>query len=175
KKLYLVHGWIGTGSRKWFDWLKSELEKTGEWGVVMFDMPDSKNPDADIWADFLNKNISELNEDVFVLGHSAGARAVVRYIENFPEGIKIGGVILVGGSFKPIENINFNKLKKHCDNYFCIYSTDDYYIDVKDADIFREKLGRHAKILIMENKGHFINKDGVVEFPEILNFLLEGK
>ena len=82
KKAYLVHGWGGTGSGGWFDWLKQELPKKG-FEVVSFDMPDTDNPKIETWVKYLEQKINsdEIDENTYFVGHSVGCQTILRFLE----------------------------------------------------------------------------------------------
>jgi len=180
KKVYLIHGWGGTGEGGWFDWLKSELE--GKADVVAFDMPDTENPKIEKWVGFLEKNVKPDKETWFV-GHSIGCQTIMRYLEKLPEGKKVGGCIFVAGWFnlKGLEKneidiakpwletrINFNKVKKHCNKFLALFSDNDPVVPLSDSKIFKEKLG--AKVIVKHNEEHF---NATQEMPEIIDFIGE--
>ena len=180
KKVYLVHGWGGSSKGGWFDWLKKELSKK-KIRVYASDMPDTENPTIEKWVGFLEKNVKDIDNDTFFVGHSIGCQTILRFLERLPEKVKVGGAVFVAGWFnlknletpgdekiaKPwIENkIDLNRVKKHTNNFLAIFSENDPFVPISDAKLFKEKLG--AKIIIKKNKGHFDNIDRI---EEILDF-----
>lgn len=181
KKIYLIHGWGGTGGGGWFDWLKLNLKEKAE--VFAFDMPNTNNPKIENWVGYLNKKINKnnLDKETYFIGHSIGCQAIIRYLQQLPEKIKIGGSIFIAGWFnlngledeeKEVarpwleSKIDFKEVKKHCNNFLAIFSDNDPYVPLSDTNLFKEKLG--ARIIIQKNQGHF---DNVNKIEEILNFL----
>lgn len=182
KKVYLVHGWGGTGSGGWFDWLKEELSKK-EVQVNAFDMPDTDNPKIEAWVDLLEKNIRGVDEETYFVGHSIGCQTILRYLEKLPEDKKVAGCVFVAGWFnligleegedvtaKPwIETpIDYDKVKKHTDKFLAIFSDNDPYVPLKDMPLFEERLG--AEAVLKNQQGHF---NEVNEIPEVLDFILK--
>ena len=55
--------------------------------------------------------------------------------------------------------------------FFCIFSDNDPYIPLSDAEIFKDNL--NAKIIIEHNKGHFDPSSNIKEVPSALKSLLE--
>lgn len=183
KTIYLVHGWSGSGSGGWFDWVKEHYEKKG-WKVVAFDMPDTDSPTIEKWVGFLRDNVKELNEDVYFIGYSIGVQTILRYFEQLEDGIKIGGCFFVAGWFHLIDSgnetaedmalakpwietpIDFDNVKNHCDRFYSLFSSNDYYVPLSDVQIF--KVGLNSQTKILENKGHF---EAETEIPEILDFI----
>ena len=182
KKVYVVHGWGGSPSSEcWFGWLKRELTKRNI-KVDFLEMPNTNNPKINEWVSYLNNTLKELDEQTYFIGHSIGCQAIIRYLEQLPENIKVAGCIFVAGFFnlpnlktqeeikiaRPwIETpINFEKIKIHTRNFLAFFSNDDPDVPVSDSKLFKKRLG--AKIIIKENEEHF---NETQEIPEMLDFL----
>jgi len=178
KKIYLIHGWGGSSGGGWFSWLKRSLEKQ-DFEVYVFDMPDSDNPKIEKWVKYLEKNIKDIDENTFLIGHSIGSQAIMRFLEKLPQNTKIGGAIFVAGWFNLKENsyeskkeemiakpwintkIDFEKVKDHANNFLAIFSDDDPFVPLSDIELFKKRL--NAKTSLLKNKGHF---DTLEEFEE---------
>jgi predicted alpha/beta hydrolase family esterase len=183
KKVYLIHGWGGSSKGGWFDWLKEELRGKAE--VQAFDMPDSDNPIIERWVDFLENNIKKIDGETYFVGHSIGCQTIMRFLERLPERTPIGGCVFVAGWFnlmniedlekgiaKPwlVRPIDFEKIKRNCDNFLVVLSDNDPFVPLSDAKIFKDKLG--TKAIIKKNKGHFDFSD-TDKIPEVLDFILK--
>ena len=186
KKAVLIHGWGGNPKKDWFVWLDKELRKKN-WEVLVPKMPDTFNPIIDKWISFLNKKIKKLDENTYLIGHSIGSQALMRYVEQLPKDVKIGGIIFVAGWFNLSDNtwdedykpeiaepwiktpVDFNKIKSHTSNILAIFSDNDPYVPMSDSKIFKDKLG--ARIIIENSKGHISGEDGVKEYPLLLEEL----
>ena len=181
-KIYYVHGWASNSiGPTWISWLKEECEKNGI-EFIAFKMPNPGNPKISEWVEFLRDNIGELDEDTFLLGHSIGCQTILRYLESLPKDEKIGGCIFVAGWFNLLENayedendkkiavpwietdIDFNKVKKHTNNFVAIFSEDDPCVPVSDAELFKERLG--ARVIIKQHNGHFDDSKKIDEILE---------
>lgn len=180
KRVYLIHGWGGTSEGGWFDWLKTELGKKG-FEVIGINMPNTDEPKIEEWVNYMRKEISEVNEQDYFIGHSVGCQAILRFLEKAHKHQRVAGCIFVAGWFNlkglgkeeleiahPWINgkIDFERILDHCNNFLALFSNDDPYVDLDEAKKFKEKLG--AKIVIKQNKEHF---NEVLEIPEILNFV----
>lgn len=181
KKVYMIHGWGGGSEENWFPWLKKELQNRGA-KVFVFDMPDSENPKIEAWVSYLEKNIKNVDEETFFVGHSVGCQTIMRFLEKLPKHKKVGGCFFVAPWFNLINleheemeiahpwissNINFLRILDHCDNFLALFSKDDPYVPISDESLFKERI--YAKTIIEKNAGHF-EKD--VE-PNILKELLK--
>lgn len=181
KKIYLIHGWGGTGTGGWFDWIKKEMKDKAE--VHSFDMPNTEEPKIEDWVGYLEEkiNIGDLDEHTYFVGHSIGCQTIIRFLEKLPKHKKIGGCIFVAGWFDLINlepeefaiahpwtntKISFERVLDHCNNFLALFSTNDPYVHLDEAEKFKEKL--NAKIIIKHNEEHFNN---IKEIPEILKFI----
>ncbi len=143
--------------------------------------PDTENPKMKAWVSKLQKIIGEPNEDMYLIGHSIGCAAIMRYLETLSEDQKVGGVVMVAGfnenvGFEEIQNffetsIDLEKIKKRSKNgFFAIHSDDDPYVDLKYADIFKEELS--AEAIIKHGAKHFSGaiegEDSCLELPDVV-------
>lgn len=184
KKAYIIHGWGGNPEEAWFPWLKKELEKK-DFQVSIPKMPNTDEPKIEEWIGFLKEHIKNPDENTYFIGHSIGCQTIIRYLETL-ENIKIGGVVFVAG-FINLKNlsgeneekiakpwletpIDFEKVKNNSNKFIAIFSTNDPYVALSDSEIFKDKL--NAKIIILENKGHFGGEDNINKLPEALNAIL---
>lgn len=118
-----------------------------------------------------------------------GCQAIARYLENLPEGTKVGGVVFVAGFFKRLTNLedeetvrdvadewlktplDLGKVKSHLNDSVAIFSDDDPYVSLDNQEEYRDILG--SKIVIEHGQGHFSGSDGFVELPTALESILE--
>jgi predicted alpha/beta hydrolase family esterase len=179
KRVITIHGWAGDAKSNWFPWLQSELEKRGI-EVFNFTMPNSKHPTQDVWLDYLNKNLNDVDEDTFFVGHSLGGITILRYLEGLSSEVKIGGIVLVASFSVPIgypepdgfcqSFVNFEKVKRMVgDRVALIHSDNDNYVSNETGKHLHENLG--GKQIVIHGGGHLTSNDGYVEFPEVLDAL----
>lgn len=182
-KAYLIHGWGGNpNSEAWFPWLKKELAER-DIKLEIPEMPGTENPKIKSWVAKLEK-IVKLDEKTYLIGHSIGCQAILRFLEKLPENMKITGTIFIAPWFnlkatayqeeeekdiaKPwIETpIDLKKVKNHTQNFLAFFSDNDDCVPLSDSKIFKEKL--NAKIIIKHNEGHF---NETKEIKEIIDFI----
>jgi len=182
KKLYLIHGWGGSPSSEgWFGWLIKECKKRNI-EIEIPKMPNTDEPKIKEWVGKL-KGVVETNNEIYFVGHSVGCQAILRYIETLNPNVKIKGIVLVapwmhldeqtikeeGEEVEAIAKpwmetpIDWNKVKSHSDNFIAIFSDNDPYIPLSDADLFKQKL--NAQTIIKHNEEHF---NETQEIPELL-------
>jgi len=187
KKTYIIHRWGGTPQSDWYPWLENELEKQSL-DVTVPQMPNTEEPKIYEWVETLNKIIQNPNLDTVLVGHSIGCQAILRYLEQLKPTIKVDGVILVAPwtRLKPVIKeepgaeeiakswietpIDWKKIKSKSTKFTTVFSTDDYYVYPKEAELFEKELG--AETISLDNKGHFTDEDGVTELPKVLESLL---
>lgn len=187
KKVFLVHGWGGSSNGDWFPWMKEELEKKNI-KIKAFDMPNTEHPKIEEWVKHLQENINsdEIDEDTYFIGHSIGCQTIMRYLEKLHKHKKVGGCIFVAGFFELLglnskelsiahpwmtQQIHYDRILDHCTNFLCIFSDDDPYVHLEEAEKFKERLG--AKILIAKKRGHFNESVEPLILRETLKFMKE--
>jgi predicted alpha/beta hydrolase family esterase len=181
KRIFLIHGWEGHPEEGWRPWLRKELEKRN-CEVFVPEMPDTNFPKMNGWLSKLKEVVGVPDENVYLVGHSLGCIAILRYLESFRPEERVGGVILVAGftddlGFKELSNffetpINFEEIKKHCQNFMAIHSDNDQYVPLKYGDIFKEKL--NAKVIVEHGMKHFSGDDGITELPVVLKEIIKS-
>ncbi len=178
KKVYIIHGWEATPDVNWFPWLKEELKRKDMDAIVPL-MPNTNNPNCIEWVDSLQKTIINPDKNTYLVGHSLGVIAILRYLESLPKGLKIGGVILVAGFPEPIglkeldsffqTRLNYKKVKNSAKMFVAIHSDNDPYVPIENGYLLRDKLG--AELVILPNAGHLNEGDGYFKLPIILKFI----
>lgn len=189
KRVVIAHGWRSSPEDCWFPWFKAELEAKGfEVSVPAF--PEPAYPKRELWVPALREAVGEPSEEVILVGHSLGNQAILRYLEELPVGVKIGGMVFVAGFYDHIEGLRdgvparefyaswFAKpfdpeaVRAHIGKSVAIFSDNDKWIPLDNQNGYRDKLG--AEIVVVHEMGHF-NKvtDGVTELPIVLEKVLE--
>ncbi|VVB73765.1 Serine hydrolase [uncultured archaeon] len=185
KRVFIIHGWEGYPEEGWFPWLKKELEAKG-YIVEVPSMPESEAPDIGKWVSFLAGVVKKADKDTFFVGHSIGCQAVLRYLQTVDA--KIGGAVFVAGwvSLTPMATrtkeerkivkpwfetpIDFDRIRKTTRNFVAVFSNNDPYVPLENAETYKNRLG--ARIIIEKDKGHFSGSDEVTKLPVVLKELL---
>ena len=186
KRAIIVHGWGGYPEEGWFPWLKKELEKKGL-EVFVPKMPDADKPRIQKWVPKLAEIVGTPDKNTYFVGHSMGCQAIARYLQSLSEGIKVGGAVFVAGFFKRLTGmepeeietrnhwlkapLDLNKVKSHLQRSVAIFSDTDPYVPSDNQDDFRDKL--KSEIIIKKGWKHFSGSEGIIEFPTILEKILE--
>lgn len=185
KRAIIVHCWGGYPEYCWYQSVKKELEKAG-FGVQVPAMPDTDNPDLAKWLPKLKEVVGKPDKDLYLIGHSAGAPTILRYLEQLAPGERVGGVVLVAGFTDPIDPVKFPPLKTFfngelnweaikfkSDNFVAIASDDDPYVPMRYSEILKNKLG--AKVIIKHGMRHFSGGDEqnepCTELPDVVEVI----
>ncbi|MFA7707436.1 MAG: alpha/beta hydrolase [Candidatus Pacearchaeota archaeon] len=162
-------------SENWFPYIKKELEKLGL-KVIAKNMPDPDLARKEYWLPFIEKNL-EKNEDSVLIGHSSGAVAILRYLENY----KIKGAIIVGACYTYLSDEKekksgyfdnewqWDKIKNNASWIVQFASTDDPYIPIEEQRYIKNKL--ITEYHEYNNEGHFGSDTHKTEFPKIVEII----
>ena len=188
KRVFIFHGWDGYPEEGWFPWLKKELETRG-FEVIVPQFPQPEEPRIVSWVSKVREVVGVPDKDTYLIGHSMGCQAIIRFLEKLPEGAIVGGAIFVAGFLKRLTNlesdelvrdvvqewlsapIDLEKAKSHLLKSVAIFSDNDPYVPVDNRAEFEERLG--SKIIIEHGRGHFSGSTGTKELPAVLDALRE--
>lgn len=152
-------------------------------------MPDTDKPKIESWLAVFNSAVGIPDINTIIVGHSLGGNLAVRFIDQLPEEMIVGKLILVAPALDEISEIteeekaiykpwrenviNFEKVKWQTKEIVAFFSDNDRWIPLETEKLVREKLG--GKVIIESGKGHFGDDDGVTEFPALLEEILNTK
>ena len=179
KRAVVVPCWDGTPNYCWYPWVKKELEAKG-FTVEVPAMPETQTPKLALWLPHLIQTIGQPDEELYLIGHSIGCGTIMRYLEQLPEGQKVGGVVLVAGftndlGIEQLKNfyatpLNYDKIRGSAKGFANIQSDNDQYVPVENSQTLQDKLGGEATIL--HEKGHFSGpvdkEESCTELPEVI-------
>ncbi len=162
KRAIIVHCWEGYPDYCWYPRTKKELEGMG-FEVSVPEMPEAETPKLSLWLPKLKEIAGKPDRDLYLIGHSIGCAAIMRYLESLGREEKVGGVVFVAGftddlGYKELKNffetpLDFEKIKSKAGYFTAIYSNDDPYVPVKQAGVLKEKLG--AELIFKPGMKHF--------------------
>lgn len=171
----------------WFPWLKSELCKKGIL-TANPEFPKPWMPDYKTWKAEFERH--QIDKNTILIGHSYGAGFLAHWLSETDK--KVGKVILVAPfmgvglekDFPPeiFEKYDFFKFKisprdaeKTQKGLTIIKSTNDRPDVNQSVEILMKDLGDSAKLIELENRGHFFSREKWTkfEFPELLEEALK--
>lgn len=176
----IVHGWEGSPEEGWFPWLANELGTRGFRAAVPA-MPNSAHPQMAEWVPHLAATVGTPDEHTYLVGHSLGCITILRYLEQLPGNGKIGGCVFVAGfgerlNYDELQNffpqpVNWTLVRAHCQNWQALFSDNDQYVPMSNAELFQNELG--ARVQVLHARGHFSGGDGHgAQLPEALDAVL---
>ncbi len=174
----MVHGLGGSPNGGWRPWLMGELAKLDIYAASL-SMPDSDHPSLQAWVEEIRRHVEEGPiGPVYLVGHSLGVPAILRYIET-SNMKRIGGIVLVSGPSVPTkkklaaefleEPFDFAKILKRTKNCVVIHGSNDPVVSVDQAHFLAESLD--TKAVLVKNGGHLNGSAGVTKLPQCLKAL----
>jgi len=162
-----------------------ELNKIGVYACAL-PMPTPDEPKCEEWIAELTRAIPDVNEDVFLVGHSLGCAGILNYLETIDSTKKFGGVFLVSGPIEKLRiedttskirkmdsffthDFDFNKIKEKADRFVVIHGDDDDRVPFEHGERASKALG--GELIAVPNGGHLNGKSGWHELPPILESL----
>ena len=188
RRVIIIHGWEGGTHEPQLVWLKERLIKKG-YDVVFEDLPNTDEPKIGSWITAISKIAGDVDENTIFVGHSIGTQATLRYMATLQKDVKVGPVILLAPwlalSQKTLEEegpetleiakpwmetpIDWVTIRRKSDKFVCIFSDNDQYVPLSNAETFKKELG--AEIIIVHNRFHFDPGSGVTDLPEVLDVI----
>lgn len=158
---------------QWYLHVKKELENIGI-EVVAENMPDADLARKEYWLPWIEEKSQDADK-VILIGHSSGAVAILRYLENH----EVEGAVLVGACYTDLgdkkekashyfdDPWQWDKIKQNAKWIVQFASTDDPYIPIEEARFIKDKI--NSKYHEYTNQGHFsTDTSNKVEFPELI-------
>jgi uncharacterized protein len=165
----------GTPQDHWLPYLERELSKLGI-EVINKQFPDALLARKEYWLPFI-KHLGA-DEDTIIIGHSSGAVAAMRYVENN----KLLGSVLVGACYTDLgeesekkshyydEPWDWNAIKNNQKWIIQFASTDDPFIPIEEARNIHNNLD--TEYYEYTDQGHFGHSAMPrKEFPELVEAL----
>lgn len=181
KKVFIIHGFEGKPNGGWRPWLMGELEKLDVYACALA-MPDPFFPKCADWISEISRHIPEADENVFLVGHSLGVPAILRYLEAASFSKKFGGVFLVSGPCEKEENPDdekyqklksfygkpfaFESIKNKAQKFAVIHGEDDQMVDFSHAKKLSKVLD--CQLVAIKNGGHLNGASGWKTLPHLL-------
>ncbi|MBI5449188.1 serine hydrolase family protein [Candidatus Gottesmanbacteria bacterium] len=176
KKALILHAWYNNPTSHWYPWLKDELEKkkytvcVPELPTMNTDLPDMKKQLRSI------ENLHIIDPDTTLIGHSLGCLLALRVAEKiaYKKMILVAGWDFDDGTtpghklFWP-NKIDHAAIKTHVKKIYCISSDNDPYTPATQVEDMSKRL--KGVFILIKGAGHFVEKDGITCFPELLPLL----
>lgn len=178
KKIFIVHGFGGEPNGNWKPWLMAELMNLGVYACALA-MPNPKNPICNGWIEEISRAVESSKRDqVYLVGHSLGSVAILRFLE-ITKAKNIKGAVFISSPIykttkakvatflkKPFD---FKTIKKNAKKTLVIHGDNDRNVSVEQGVFLAEQL--KSEILIIPKGGHLGGSDGYFTFPQLLEEL----
>lgn len=160
-------------SSNWYLYVKGELENLGL-TVIAKDMPDPVLARKEYWLPFIEEQLKG-DEKAILIGHSSGAIAIMRYLENH----KAEGVVLVATYHTDLndekekasgyfdDEWKWDKIKENCKWIIQFASTDDPGVPIEEARYVANKL--NTEYHEYTDRGHFGMDVKCKKLPEVVD------
>lgn len=180
KKVFLIHGFNGTPNGGWRPYIMRELEKKDIYSFSL-SMPKPSEPIMLEWLKEIERYINrDINDDIYLVGHSLGGTAILRYLEKF-NSPNIKGVIIVSAPCHKNNNskiidfflndFDWKSIKNKISNVVVIHGDNDPNVPLSDAKETATEL--NGKLIIIPNGKHLNGSAGFNELPEALSSIIE--
>lgn len=180
-KVFIIHGFEGRPNGAWRGWLMTELEKKDVYACSLA-MPNPKAPICSEWVKEIARHVNaNKNDSIYLVGHSLGSTAILRYLESAHKGTKIKGIVLVSGPIhktanKKIEgflkkDFDFKKMKSKINKTVVIHGNNDAWVPVINAEITAKEL--NGKLIVIKNGGHLNGSSGYLTLPQCFTALIK--
>lgn len=183
KKVFMIHGFKGEPNGGWLPWLMSELEKHDIYACAL-PMPTPDAPVKNEWIQTINEAVGDSSNEIFLIGHSLGVAAILRYLETIDVGKEIGGAVLVAGRLHEANkegyeyvdsflkgSFDFNHIKNVCKNIAVIHGDNDPNIPSKESEEMASLLS--SDLVTIPNGKHLKGSQGWYQLPQVLDSLLK--
>ena len=179
KKVFIVHGLAGSPNGGWRPWLMAELAKQGVYACAL-SMPDPEHPKRDEWVGEIARHVERNGlDEIYLVGHSLGVPAILRYLESAPETQAVSGAVLVSGRCEKIDDkklesffnspFNFKTIGSRARKFAIVHGDDDTRVPFRNAEILSGELG--GELITVPGGGHLNGSSGWHALPQCLEAL----
>ena len=178
KKVFIVHGFEGSPNGAWRPWLMGELEKQDIYACALA-MPTPEAPVCHEWVAEISRHVeASKNDHVYLVGHSLGVPAILRYLEKEWQGA-VRGMVLISGPSEKNNNrkidsfletpFDFDALVAQCIPITVIHGDNDPNVPLSNAEYLAKMLD--ADLTVVKNGQHLNGSAGWFQLPEALEAL----
>lgn len=180
KKAFLIHGFEGTPNGGWRPYLMRELEKQDIYACSL-SMPSPEAPKLEEWLEEIKRHIDRnQNDEIYLIGHSLGGTAILRYLEKYNSS-NLKGVVIASAPCHQNANekirdflssdFDWMKMKNKVSKVAVIHGDNDPLVPVLDAEETARELD--GRLILISNGKHLNGSAGFVELPEALSVIIE--
>ncbi len=176
--VYVIHGYGATVYNHWFKYIKHNLEDS-KTSVTLISLPDSNNPNLEEWKQTIDSAVKNIDDKTYFVAHSLGCITLLDYLSK-AEFKEAAGLACVAGfsdrlpAFPQVDSyidstkIDFTVNSKF-KNKMMFISSNDPSVPPKLSEELAKKLESNYQTI--PNAGHFLDREGYGEFPQLLDWL----
>ena len=178
KKVFIIHGFEGSPNGGWRPWLMSELEKLDIYACAL-PMPGPERPLCDEWvAELKRQLLQHASDEIYLVGHSLGVSAILRYLEKSSARTVEGAVLVSGPAINPQNpkletffqhDLDYHSIRSRSRAFALIHGDDDPLVPLSDAHLLARELG--GTLHIVSQGGHLNGSSGWRTLPICLQTL----
>lgn len=179
KKVFIVHGFGSSPNGGWRPWLMSELENQDIYACAL-SMPNPKEPVLSEWIEEIARHVDRnKNDEIYLVGHSLGVPAILRFIESKEDISNVKGMVLVSGPSKMSDvrkapsfldkPFDFSYIKSKVSKAVVIHGDNDPLVPLEDAHEISNGLG--VELVVIPNGVHLNGSAGWKQLPQCLEAL----
>ncbi|TPW77977.1 RBBP9/YdeN family alpha/beta hydrolase [Schumannella soli] len=179
ERIVIVHGYQAHPGAHWFPWLAERAAQLGG-RVDVVALPDSQNPVRAAWEAAVADTIGAVDEGTWVIGHSLGSITALRWAASLPGDARLGGILLVAGFGEQLHTIpelddylaeaptdaDIARIREVAGAIRSIHSDDDAIVPPPYSERIAARLG--VESIVVPGGGHFLDREGWLEAPEVL-------
>lgn len=175
----IIHGSYGSPFENWFSWLYGELTKKGK-NVLVPQMPCGEDiQNYENWSKVMDSYKHLIDENTVFIGHSLSPAFIADYL--IKSKLKANKLVFAAPFYGLIDIPEFDKVnspffiedisavRNLVKESVCFVSLNDPYVPNNLSYDFAEKIG--AKVIKVENAGHFNTSAGYSSFEDLLTQL----
>ncbi len=180
KKVFIIHGFEGSPNGGWRPWLMGEFAKQEIYACAL-SMPNPANPIPAEWVKEITRHIeSNPRDQIYLVGHSLGVPAILRYIEKMKVKNVKGMVLVSGPIYKTSKKkvgkflakpFNFADIRSKVKKVAVIHGDNDKSVSFEQGEFLAKEL--KGKLIPIKNGGHLNGSSGWYMLPQCLEELIE--
>ncbi|AEP89601.1 conserved hypothetical protein [Bacillus subtilis subsp. subtilis str. RO-NN-1] len=179
KQVYIIHGYRASSTNHWFPWLKKRLLADGVQADIL-NMPNPLQPRLEDWLDTLSLYQHILHENTYLVAHSLGCPAILRFLEHNQLRKQLGGIILVSGFAKSLPTLKMldeftqgsfdhQKIIESAKHRAVIASKNDQIVPFSWSKELAQQID--AALYEVQHGGHFLEDEGFTSLPIVYDIL----
>ena len=177
KQVYIIHGYDDTPEKHWYRWLEQAL-KAENISTHCLAIPNPADPNVAVWVGTLEKEL-EITSETVIVAHSLGTITTLCYLLKTDKEPK--GIVLVSGFCEEVPHFeSLNPFVEHLRSYHRVPKIGKGIVIASDKDSIvptelsdRLATWLHCEFVRLPVAGHFLDREGYTQFPEVRDKVLE--